>query len=138
MLAAFLMKSVTLQNRSRPSLPHDWPRASGIASLLQLEWPTNRLTDQESCLFSCFLPPLVFFCSRFCSRRLRRIRHALKFQCGKKQFKQQTITREIINDERYLHILVYEAERVSRTRHHQRKDPARARSSPSWATRSIL
>lgn len=49
---------------------------------------------------------------RFCSRRLRRIRRALKFLCGKKRFTKKTITREIVVNEQYLHILLFEAERA--------------------------
>jgi len=49
---------------------------------------------------------------RFCSRRLRRLRTSLKFPCGKKRFKKQSITRDLVTDERYLHIMLFTAERA--------------------------
>ncbi|KAJ4454057.1 putative signal recognition particle 68 kDa protein [Paratrimastix pyriformis] len=47
-----------------------------------------------------------------CTRRLRRIRHALHFLQGKKTYVKRPLTYDLVTDPRYLHIPLMEAERA--------------------------
>jgi len=50
---------------------------------------------------------------QYCARRLERLRHALKFTQGRKQFSKKPVTRERAStDVRYLAIVLVNAERV--------------------------
>ena len=50
---------------------------------------------------------------RFCARRIHRIRVALKLTHGKRAYQPALITVNNLKDERHLHILLLEMERVS-------------------------
>jgi signal recognition particle subunit SRP68 len=49
---------------------------------------------------------------RFCTRRIHRIRTALDFTHGKRNYKPAKVTLDGLTDERHLHILLFEIERV--------------------------
>ena len=60
---------------------------------------------------------LIVFCLRvagrqYCTRKLARVRHALKFTQGRKTFSKKSVTREKVVDVRFLEIVLVEAERV--------------------------
>ncbi|KAK2718222.1 signal recognition particle subunit SRP68-like [Artemia franciscana] len=51
--------------------------------------------------------------SQYCARRIKRLRKALKLQQGdRRHFKKKDITAEMLKDERYLHLVLVDAERA--------------------------
>jgi signal recognition particle subunit SRP68 len=48
----------------------------------------------------------------YCSRRIRRLRNALKFKNGKRRFEKREITAEVCTDARFLSLILFDAERA--------------------------
>jgi signal recognition particle subunit SRP68 len=51
-------------------------------------------------------------CRRFCTRRIHRIRVALKLTHGRRNFQNKRVTLANMTEERHFHILLLEMERV--------------------------
>ena len=65
------------------------------------------------CLACPLQPMLSSLCRRFCTRRIHRIRVAIKLTHGRRTFQNKRITLDNMTEERHFHILLLEMERAS-------------------------